>query len=122
MALGLPQPPRVKEARFDDWLWRFWKRVEEATGGEAQPAVNHATLSNLNSAAYSHLSEDDKTDLTDGGASALHYHPSDRARENHTGTQTAATISDFASAVAAAVGSGVGADSSTILSSQIFGS
>ena len=35
------------------------------------------------------------TDLTDAGDSTLHYHATDRARANHTGTQTAATISDF---------------------------
>lgn len=40
------------------------------------------------------------TDLTDAGDSALHYHATDRARANHTGTQLASTISDFTSAVA----------------------
>jgi len=40
-------------------------------------------------------------DLTDGGESTLHYHASDRDRSNHTGTQTASTISDFESAVEA---------------------
>lgn len=39
------------------------------------------------------------TDLTDGGDSTLHYHSADRNRTNHTGTQTASTISDFASVV-----------------------
>lgn len=34
------------------------------------------------------------TDLTDAGDSALHYHSSDRARANHTGTQLLSTISD----------------------------
>lgn len=34
-------------------------------------------------------------DLLDGGPSTLHYHESDRDRVNHTGTQTASTISDF---------------------------
>lgn len=32
------------------------------------------------------------TDLTDGGDSTLHYHASDRARANHTGTQALSTI------------------------------
>lgn len=32
------------------------------------------------------------TDLTDGGDTTLHFHSADRARANHTGTQTAATI------------------------------
>lgn len=38
------------------------------------------------------------TDLTDGGESTLHYHASDRARANHTGTQPLATISDAGTA------------------------
>lgn len=38
------------------------------------------------------------TDLTDGGESTLHYHASDRARANHTGTQTLSTISDAGTA------------------------
>ena len=33
------------------------------------------------------LSVADKTDLTDAGDSALHFHATDRARANHTGTQ-----------------------------------
>lgn len=38
------------------------------------------------------------TDLTDAGDSTLHYHATDRARANHTGTQTLATISDAGTA------------------------
>ena len=34
-------------------------------------------------------------DLIDGGDSTSHFHASDRDRANHTGTQTASTISDF---------------------------
>jgi len=34
-------------------------------------------------------------DLTDSGNSGLHFHSTDRDRANHSGTQTAATISDF---------------------------
>ena len=33
------------------------------------------------------LTDAQKTDLTDNGESTLHYHASDRARANHTGTQ-----------------------------------
>lgn len=39
-----------------------------------------------------------KTDLTDAGDTTLHYHATDRARANHTGTQARSTISDFAHA------------------------
>lgn len=48
-----------------------------------------------------HLTATQKTDLTDAGDSALHYHSADRDRANHTGTQTASTISDFDTEVAA---------------------
>jgi hypothetical protein len=45
------------------------------------------TVANLNS-------------LDDGVNTTLHFHDSDRARANHTGTQTASTISDFNTQVA----------------------
>lgn len=41
------------------------------------------------------ISDVNATDLTDAGDSTLHYHAADRARANHTGQQTASTISDF---------------------------
>lgn len=40
--------------------------------------------------------------LDDGVNTTLHFHTADRARANHTGTQLAATISDFDSAVTSA--------------------
>lgn len=46
-------------------------------------------------AEVNNISDINATDLTDGGDSTLHYHSADRDRANHTGTQTAATISDF---------------------------
>lgn len=64
--------------------------------------IDHATLSNLDSASYSHLTATQKTDLTDAGDSTLHYHAADRDRTNHTGTQLATTISDFNSAALSA--------------------
>lgn len=62
---------------------------------EVETSIDHALLANLNSTTYSHLTAEQLTDLTDAGDSALHYHATDRARANHTGTQTASTISDF---------------------------
>lgn len=47
------------------------------------------------SAEVNNISDANATDLTDGGDSTLHYHLADRNRSNHTGTQTASTISDF---------------------------
>ena len=46
-------------------------------------------------AEVNNISDTDATDLTDAGDSTLHYHSADRNRANHTGTQTASTISDF---------------------------
>lgn len=46
-------------------------------------------------AEVNNISDANATDLTDGGDSTLHYHSTDRARANHTGTQTSSTISDF---------------------------
>jgi len=46
-------------------------------------------------AEVNNISDANATDLTDAGDSTLHYHATDRARTNHTGTQTASTISDF---------------------------
>lgn len=56
---------------------------------------DHNSLGGLNTGDFRHLTAAEYTDLTDGGDSALHYHSSDRDRTNHTGTQTASTISDF---------------------------
>lgn len=65
-----------------------------------------------------YLSATDKTDLTDGGSSTLHYHATDRDRANHTGSQLAATISDFATAVVNALTGAI----STVLTSNLTAS
>lgn len=59
---------------------------------------DHNILLNLQggtASEYFHLTESEHLDLTDSGDSTSHYHSSDRDRSNHTGTQTASTISDF---------------------------
>jgi hypothetical protein len=53
--------------------------------------------------------------LDDGVNTALHFHDADRARANHTGTQLAATISDFASTSLALVLTGYAAGANTAL-------
>ena len=45
------------------------------------------------------ISSADYNSLTNLSDNALHFHSSDRARANHTGTQLAATVSDFQKAV-----------------------
>jgi len=54
--------------------------------------VDHSALGSLNSTSYWHLTQANHTDLTDAGDSALHYHATDRARANHTGTQAWSTL------------------------------
>jgi len=58
--------------------------------------VERSKLSGIEALAeVNNISDVNATDLTDAGDTALHFHSSDRARANHTGTQTASTISDF---------------------------
>lgn len=73
------------------------------TSFETADITDHNDLSGLQGGAaneYYHLTAARHTDLTDGGDSSLHYHSADRNRANHTGTQTASTISDFDTEVA----------------------
>ena len=58
-------------------------------------AANASKLAGIEAGAeVNNISDVNATDLTDGGDSTLHYHSADRARANHTGTQTLSTISD----------------------------
>lgn len=68
----------------------------------ADPAGAAASAVSGHESTNGHLTPTQLTDMTDAGDSALHYHASDRGRANHTGTQLASTISDFASAALAA--------------------
>lgn len=62
---------------------------------EIAPAAVRTMLNVEDGAEANNISDVNATDLTDGGDSTLHYHATDRSRANHTGTQTASTISDF---------------------------
>lgn len=65
-------------------------------------ATDGTKLDGIESGAeVNNISDANATDLTDSGDSTLHYHSNDRDRANHTGTQTASTISDFTSSVQA---------------------
>lgn len=94
----LAQPPDTKDAGLTRWLFLLWRRIN-ATSGLAWSIIdktgsnltdletrNHADLQNINTANYTHLTSTNHTDLTDGGDSALHYHATDRALGNATGT------------------------------------
>jgi len=65
-------------------------------GDRGKIAYDHSQTAHAPSnAEVNNISDTDAIDLTDGGDSSLHYHSADRNRSNHTGTQTASTISDF---------------------------
>ena len=76
------------------------KWINESVGSLGT-VINHNSLASIQGGAptdYYHFTSVQHTDLTDAGNSALHYHSTDRARANHTGTQLAATISDYTAA------------------------
>lgn len=106
MSTPLTPPPELDDPRFKGWLWRFWALVKEI---QDRPQATQTTERLTAAQAF---------DLTSGGNSSLHYHASDRARSNHTGTQLASTISDFSTAVSAVTVTRI----SNVLESQVFGS
>ena len=64
-------------------------------------ATDGTKLDGIESGAeVNNISDSNATDLTDAGDTSLHYHSADRNRSNHTGTQSASTISDFDTEVA----------------------
>lgn len=74
--------------------------ITETTGKKIMTSDERNKLANIEaSAEVNNISDANAIDLTDKGDSTLHYHSTDRDRINHTGTQTANTISDFASSV-----------------------
>lgn len=80
---------------------------------------NHSALQNLNTADHAHLYLADRDSLVGGANTTLHYHDSDRARAGHTGTQTAATISDFDSAVTASTHAGLTNNPHAVTAAQV---
>jgi hypothetical protein len=96
----LQPPPLTGNDNFDRWL-RLFVPQALAAPDVTESTSDHALLQNLNSADYAHVTIAQAQSLTSNGNNALHYHDSDRNRANHTGTQTSATISDFAATVQA---------------------
>lgn len=99
--MSIEFPPKKDTARFDDWIFRLWKFITETSSTSGQ--TNHALLGNLNSTVYSHVTASQLTGLTTGQNTAIHYHATDRDRANHTGTQTASTISDLTTTLVEAI-------------------
>lgn len=68
---------------WNDWYERLRNIVNSTL-------VNHNDLQNIQGGGATeryHLTAGQHTDLTDGGDSTSHFHATDRARANHTGTQ-----------------------------------
>ncbi len=92
--------------------------------GEAEyQHMSSADMTKFDSIEYgaevNNISDINATDLTDGGDTTLHYHATDRNRANHTGTQLASTISDFASNVRSTILTGLStATNSAILATD----
>lgn len=127
MPKDLERPPSSGEPKLDIWLLRLWKQFrgdeeapEDTPLGDAGAVnagdISHVSLSNLNSATYTHLTSTQANGLTSNNNTTLHYHSADRDRANHTGTQTASTISDFTAAVQA-----VAVSNNSVLEAQVFG-
>jgi len=75
--------------------------IIEGSSNKFLAATDKTKLDGIEAGAEANnISDINATDLTDSGDSTLHYHASDRNRSNHTGTQTASTISDFDTEVA----------------------
>ena len=93
------------DTRADTWLGT--KDLDDIADGttyvRSENNYDDAAVSKLagieGGAEVNNISDANATDLTDGGDSTIHFHYSDRDRANHTGTQTASTISDFATEV-----------------------
>jgi hypothetical protein len=70
--------------------------VTDAGSGAIITTAERNKLAGIEAGAeVNNISDVNATDLTDAGDTSLHFHSSDRDRANHTGTQTASTISDF---------------------------
>lgn len=100
MAFNLPPPPVRNDPRdpaFRDWFFKLQRAFStlgsflftnlDFTGSNITSILtrNHDDLQNLNTAAHTHLTSTQATDLTDGGDSTLHYHATDRDLTNATG-------------------------------------
>lgn len=95
----VPRNPKQQQTAYSNAsFWSDWYEKLRNIINNIGSNVNHNDLQNIQGGSSSeryHLTSAQATDLTDGGDSTSHYHASDRARANHTGTQTMATISDL---------------------------
>lgn len=112
MANLLPPPPTSATPgsyAWTDWynkLYQFsstagvpWASVDKTGSSLSDLATRtHNSLQSLQggtSGEYYHLTNAQQTSLLGSANSTLHFHTADRARANHTGTQTISTLSDL---------------------------
>lgn len=91
------------------------KSVLDATTASYTTAEKTKLGAIESNAEVNNISDTNATDLTDGGDTTLHYHSADRDRANHTGTQTASTISNFAPTVRGTVLSGLSVATNAVI-------
>jgi hypothetical protein len=96
MALIPPQPVGVVPGSgfWNDWI----EKIRFVVNNLSQGQIDHQSLLNLqggNTSERYHLTSTQQSGLISTGDTSLHYHSTDRARSNHTGTQLMATISDL---------------------------
>jgi hypothetical protein len=112
--MALPPPPINDKPGSFTWLeWYRQLRNYVSTSGSVPWYIlnfsgsnitditqrsheNLQTLQGGSAGEHYHLTANQLTDLTDGNDSTAHYHATDRNRTNHTGTQSAATITGLA--------------------------
>lgn len=96
---GTPTIPALTSDLTNDSGFITSAPVDSVNGKTGAVSLDADDVAPTSSRAYPSLAQ--LTSLTGAANSALHYHDADRDRSNHTGTQTASTISDFAASVAA---------------------
>lgn len=82
-------------SNITDIVSRSHQNLQNLQGGSTTERYH---ITSTQATAIASFNSPQWTDLTDSGESILHYHASDRARANHTGTQTLSTISDAGTA------------------------
>jgi hypothetical protein len=93
--------------------------VDATNAGVMTPTMKAKLDGIEDGAEVNNISDANATDLTDAGNSTLHYHSADRDRANHTGTQLAATISDFSTATDARISNAAGSSVASLSGGKI---
>ena len=117
-ATGIPIPAY---SETPDFVYTFYAIIEMSNEGTFNLTVDMSSIvarSDLADVALSgsYNDLDDKPTLS--GDVTGHYHSTDRDRANHTGTQIASTISDFAATVRSVVLTGLSLAGAAVISAS----